>query len=144
MQIDRTILTDPQVALRYEFTTEEWTGNQAGKDVTQSIDPPRANFLLSVLEGLKVTRWLASDDESANHALLTPTLRIKVYEKNTNDLGDFVGIVTREITLAPPTIGINPGFYYGRIDSDPNPFLMDQDTYNKLATNIFDDSVKNP
>ena len=144
MQIDRAILTEPQVALRYEFTTEEWTANQAGKDVTQSIDPPRANFLLSVLEGLKVTRWLASDDESANHALLTPSLRIKVYEKITNDLGDFVRIVTREITLAPSTIGANPGFYYGRLDSDPHPFLIDRDTYNKLATNIFDESTKNP
>ena len=40
--------------------------------------------------------------------------------------------------LAPSTPGANPGFYYGRAGSDPHPFLLDRDTYDKLATDLFD------
>jgi hypothetical protein len=35
--------------------------------------------------------------------------------------------------------GPNPGFYYGRLGTDPHPFLLDRDTYLKLATDLFDE-----
>ncbi len=139
MQIDRSVLPAGETTLRYNFALEEWTANQGAKNLTQALDPARANFMLSVLEGLKVTRWLATDDESANKALLNPSLTFKVYEKSTNDLGDFTGIVTRGLILAPSTPGANPGFYYGRLGSAPNPFLLDRDTYSRLATELFDE-----
>jgi hypothetical protein len=138
MQIDRTILPDRTLTLRYDFAVEQWTATQAGQNITATLDPTRANFMLGTLEGLKVTRWLATDDESANKALLTPTLAFKIFEKSTNDLGDFTGITTRDLILAPSTPGANPGFYYGRAGSDPHPFLLDRDTYDKLATELFD------
>ena len=139
MQIDRTILPAGATTLRYNFALEEWTASQGAQNLNQALDPARANFMLSVLEGLKVTRWLAADDESANKALLSPSLTFKVYEKTTNELGDFTGIITRDLILAPSTPGANPGFYYGRLGSAPNPFLLDRDTYSKLATELFDE-----
>jgi hypothetical protein len=139
MQIDRTILPTGATTLRYNFALEEWTASQGAQNLNQALDPARANFMLSVLEGLKVTRWLAADDESANKALLSPSLTFKVYEKTTNELGDFTGIITRDLILAPSTPGANPGFYYGRLGSAPNPFLLDRDTYSKLATELFDE-----
>ena len=94
--------------------------------------------MLGILEGLKVNRWLSPDDESAAKALLNPTLTFKVIEKTTNDTGDFTGLVSREITLAPGSAGANPAFYYGRLKSDAHPFLLDRDTYGKLATDLFE------
>ena len=138
MQIERTTAPGPAVTLRYDFAVEQWTATQAGQNITPTLDPARANFMLGILEGLKVTRWLATDDESANKALLSPTLTFKIFEKSTNDLGDFTGITTRDLILAPSTPGANPGFYYGRAGSDPHPFLLDRDTYDKIATELFD------
>ncbi|MEY4570077.1 MAG: hypothetical protein RLZZ398_1516 [Verrucomicrobiota bacterium] len=138
MAIDRKSGTEPPLMLRYDFNKEEWTASRAEKDITPSLDPARANYLLGILEGLKVNRWLSPDDESAAKALLRPTLVFKVIEKSTNDTGDFTGLVSREITLAPGSAGENPAFYYGRLNSDAHPFLLDRDTYGKLATDLFE------
>jgi hypothetical protein len=139
MQIDRTTLPEPTLSLRYNFDLEEWTATLDGRNVTGSIDPARANFMLGILEGLRVTRWLAEDDESANKALLAPSLAFKVYERGRDDEDNFTGIITRELILAPATPGANPGFYYGRLGKDMNPFLLDRETYEKIALGLFDE-----
>ncbi len=138
MAIGRKSGAEPPLMLRYDFNKEEWTASRDDKDITPSLDPARANFLLGTLEGLKVNRWLSPDDESAAKALLNPTLAFKVVEKATNDLGDFTGLVSREITLAPGSAGANPAFYYGRLNSDAHPFLLDRDSYGKLAADLFE------
>jgi hypothetical protein len=139
MRIDRTRFPEPTLSLRYQYNPEEWTATQGGKNTTLSLDPARANFMLGVLEGLKVARWLAPDDESANRALESPSLAFKIYEKSLDENGDFAGIITRDLILAPSVPGANPGFYYGRLGADPNPFLLDRETYLKLATELFDE-----
>jgi hypothetical protein len=138
MAIERKSGTEPPLMLRYDFNKEEWTASRDDKDITPSLDPARANYMLEILEGLKVNRWLSPDDESAAKALLNPTLTFKVIEKTTNDTGDFTGLVSREITLAPGSAAANPAFYYGRLKSDAHPFLLDRDTYGKLATDLFE------
>jgi hypothetical protein len=138
MAIERKSGTEPPLMLRYDFNKEEWTASRDSKDITPSLDPARANYMLGILEALKVNRWLSPDDESAAKALLSPTLTFKVIEKSTNDTGDFTGLVSREITLAPGSAGANPAFYYGRLNSDAHPFLLDRDTYGKLATDLFE------
>lgn len=138
MAIERVVGAEAPLMLRYEFNKEEWTASRNEKDITASLDPARANYMLGILEGLKVSRWLAEDDASANAALATPALTIKVIEKSTNDMGDFTGLTTREVILAPSTTGANPGFYYGRLSSDTHPFLLDRDTYGKLATDVLE------
>ncbi len=138
MAIERKFGAGLPLMLRYDFNKEEWTASRDNKDITPSLDPARANFMLGILEGLKVNRWLSPDDESAAKALLSPTLTFKVVEKTTNDLGDFTGLVSREITLAPGSAGANPAFYYGRLNSDAHPFLLDRDSYSKLATDLFE------
>ena len=37
------------------------------------------------------------------------------------------------------TSGANPGFYYGRLGTDSHPFLLDRDTFEKIALGLFDD-----
>jgi hypothetical protein len=126
--------SEPPLTLLYDFGSEQWTASRDGKDLTASLDPGRANYLLGILEGLKVTRWLSPEDESAIKALRTPSLVFKVIENTTDDMGDAIGRVTRDVFLAPATAGDNPLFYYGRLGSDPQPFLLDRETYGRLTT----------
>jgi len=135
--IERKLGNQAALTLRYD-KNGEWTASRDTQDLTLALDPARANYVLESLQTLKVARWLSSDDASASTALLSPILRIKVYEKETNDEMDLTGVRLREVNLAPATPGANPGFYYGRFGNDANPFLLDRDTYNKLATEVFE------
>jgi hypothetical protein len=51
---------------------------------------------------------------------------------------NFAGLSTRSISLAPASPGANPGFYYGRLNNEPNPFLLSAETYRKLAVDLFE------
>lgn len=128
----------PPLKLLYNFDSEEWTANSNGEDLTPHLLTTRANFLLGVLEGLKVNRWLSSDDESANNALRTPSLVFKVIENTTDETWNVNGRVNRDLFLAPGSNSPNPAFYYGRVGLHENPFLLDRDTYLKLATELLE------
>jgi hypothetical protein len=134
--IERTSGTDSPMFLKYNFSAETWDATRDNQPI--AIDPTRANYVLGVLEGLKVVRWLPTADESAANALSSPSLTFTVMEKTTDDLGDFNGFITRTVRLAPNITGPNPGFYYGRLNSEPHPFLLDKDTYGKIATELLD------
>ena len=133
--IERQAATAPPLTLKYKFIDESWHAEVNGQDRSAALDPARANFMLSVLEGLKVSRWLAPGDEAAASALATPSLALTVVEKSVNDDGDFTGLLTRKLTLAP---GPGPAFYYGRLNTDNYPFLLNRETYQKLADDLFE------
>jgi hypothetical protein len=129
----------PPLKLLYDFNTEDWIANSNGEDQTPHLVTTRTNFLLGVLEGLKVNRWLSPDDESANNALRTPSLVFKIIENTVSDeTGDVNGRITRDLFLAPGSNSPNPAFYYGRVATHANPFLLDRDTYLKLATELLE------
>jgi hypothetical protein len=135
MAIERKSSDEAPLMLRYDFSKPDpWTASRDGADLTSTLNPARANYMLDALEGLKATRWLTPDDPSALAALSTPSLTIKIVEKATDNMGDFTGLINREVILAPGSNTAKPAFYYGRLASDANPFLMDRDTYEKLAT----------
>jgi hypothetical protein len=138
MAIERTDRLESPLLLRYRFTDETWEATRDQKSLTNEIDPARANYLLGILEGLKVSRWLSPTDEAAGNALANPALTLTVVEKTTNAEGDFNGLIKRTVRFAPNVSGPNPGFYYGRLDTDPNPFLLDRDTLDKIATDVLD------
>lgn len=138
LAIGRREGNDPPINLLYNFNTEEWTANQDTKDITTRLIASRANFMLTTLEGLKATRWLSPNDASAAQALISPSLIFKVVENEVDDIGDVVGRKTRDLYLAPGSSVPNPAFYYGRLASDPQPFLLDRTTYEKLATDFLE------
>ena len=136
--ISRKSGDQPPLTLLYDGNADEWAANSNAKDVTSSLIPTRASFVLGILEGLKVTRWLSPEDESANKALLTPTLAFKIIENVTDDAFNITGQQTSELQLAPGNSAQNPAFYYGRLGSDGQPFLLDPDHYEKLATGLLE------
>ena len=136
--IERKSATESPLILKYKFIDESWQAERDGQDLSGTLDPARANFMLSVLEGLKVSRWLATTDEAAAAALTNPSLAISVIEKTYTDEGDFTGLATRKLAFAPATPGNTHGFYYGRLSTEPHPFLIERDTYQKLAAGLFE------
>ncbi len=135
--IERQVNDEMPIALRYESRAEVWTATQGGKDQSDRINPNRINYMLGHLEGLKVHRWLAPGDEAALKALMAPSLRFKVVEKETDEEGDFKSLLTRELILAPAS-GEHTGYYYGLRIPENQPFLLDKDTYTKLAVEIYE------
>jgi hypothetical protein len=132
--IERTIRNRPSIFLRYDDLDESWEAEQHGKDVTAELDPNRANFLAVSLENLQVDRWLAPDDADANAALADPAMTVTVAMKRSNDQGDYTGQLDRlELFIAPS--GDNRMFY-GRLRSEPNPFLVDRETVMKFTVDL--------
>ncbi len=127
------------LVLKYDFNEDSWAAAQAGRDITAALDPARATYLLGILEGLKITRWLAPDDDAANNALVAPVLSFTIVEKASDDFGAATGeLITRTVHLAPNVLIGKPNFYYGRVDSEANPFLLDLETFEKLSTDLMD------
>lgn len=135
--IERTSDTASPLLLKYKFIDESWHAERDTKDLSDSINSARANFMLSTLEGLKVARWLSPTDEAALAALAHPEMTLAVVEKTLNDEGDFTGISKRTLSFAPASSGTHPGFYYGLLSSENHPFLIQRETYQKLADDLF-------
>lgn len=136
--LERKEAASPPLVLKYNFVNESWLASQDGDDVSALLDPLRANFMLTMLEGLKASRWLSSSDQEAATALANPTMVISVTEKTVNQEGNFNGIMQRVISLAPAG-GLNAGFYYGRLSGEQHPFLIPSETYDKIAIKLLDE-----
>lgn len=137
LAIRRSDNHSPALTLKYRFIDEAWSAaHDDGRDLSAEIDPTKANYLLSVLEGLQVSRWLAVDDETAINALKTPAMEYQIVEKQFDESGNFTGTITRILTLAPSDSSAQPSGYFGRLGSDSNPFTIDADTYSKLVADL--------
>jgi hypothetical protein len=137
--IERRVNHGPPLLLKYRFNDDAWQASIDGRDVDAQLDPQRVNYLLSILEGLKTARWLAVGDEQAAAALASPSLVFNIVEKTTDDQGDAGFVKQRTLTLAPIRSGTFAGFYCGRIDTEPHPFLIEAETYDKLAAKLLDE-----
>lgn len=132
----RTAGDSAPLELSYNDLAEKWQARRDGEDLTADLDPARANFVLAALENLQVTRWLSAADEEAATALAKPALTFILTENTVDDFGDRVGQKTETLTLAPDP---SSGLIYGKISSDPSPFLLDPESFLKLGIPLLDD-----
>ena len=120
----------PPLELTYDDRDTSWKATRDGNDVTADLDPQRANFILTTLENLAVTRWLAPNDEAAAKALAKPTLTFTATENTVDDFGEVSGSQTRTLTLATDPAA---NLIYGKLSTDPSPFTLDAETFLKLS-----------
>lgn len=132
LAIERSPAGAPSLILEYNNAYESWKASREGADASATVDPAKASVMLSALEDLKVTKWLAASDGEALAALAAPVLGFKVRERVFDDQGSFSGFSDRSLVLAPAG-GSRTGFHYGRINTDPQLFLIDRETFRKLA-----------
>ncbi len=139
-RVDLTSLTrtepdSPALTLNYDFLGESWRAFKGETEVTSTLDPARATFLLGVLENLQVTRWLSPADESAAAALQNPTLTFELTENMIDDSGETSGKKTEALSLALDT---SNQVIYGKLTSDPSPFILAPEAYVKLNIPLLD------
>lgn len=131
----RTEEGSPPLELTYDDLNEKWKARREGGDLTADLDTARANFVLAALENLQVTRWLAPTDEAAAAALAKPALTFAIIEKTIDDFGDELGKKQQTLTLATES---SSGLVFGKISSDPSPFILDPESFLKLSIPMLD------
>lgn len=131
--IERTTPAQPKLTLKYRFSDESWRADAAGKDLSDAVNPARANYLLGGLEGLEVARWLSPADAEAAAALAAPALTLQVEENEVDERGEIKGTLRHELQFAPVPGATPAQLYFGRLTGDRYPFLVDAATYEKLA-----------
>jgi hypothetical protein len=133
LAIERTIPGQPKLTLRYDFINEWGKATADGRDLSDAVNPAKANYLLDGLEGLEVTRWLSPVDAEAIAALAQPVLELVVEEREVDERGEGEGVVRRELQFAPVPGPTPTRLYYGRLVGDRYPFLIDAATFEKLS-----------
>lgn len=139
ISIQRQFAGQPELRLKYSHLLETWVAEREGEDITPTLNPNRANFLLNTLERLQVLRWLSPLDSSAARALLEPRLQITVQQQLVDDLGDPTGTRFRTLFLSPVSNSPQNQFYYGRVDGEPHFFMLDRQTFEKLGVELFEE-----
>ena len=124
--------------LSYDFFEEAWKAQRGTQDVTADLVEARANFLLTQLEGIKSSRWLAKSDPEALTALSNPSLTLAVQEQIVDEDDNVTGNRIRTLIFAPAPQPKHHGYHYGMLRGDEYPFLMDSELYRKLAADLLD------
>jgi len=135
--IERIDATGEPLNLFYDFINETWKAEKDGVDISAEIDPTKANFMLTELEKLNVSRWLSVGDPDAAAALAKPVLILTVVEKKVDDVGDFKTLEGRELKFAPVP-GSSPPQFYGSLTGEPNLFLLDAEAFGKISLDLID------
>lgn len=125
----------PPVILNYDPQTAQWSGELAGRNITDLIDRVKADKLAGSLAKFTVQDWVADRTEGIK-ALSTPTLRVVATlgepGKNTGPTRDLV------LNFSPTQVGMeNTAFYFGQLEGDPDIFYVSRTALLELLTPVF-------
>ena len=129
---------EPPLELTHNFYTQVWTATQGGKDVTALLNPNKADKLLKKLTDIEVQHWIGPIADEAAFRLAEPNLEISVLVEDIDEEGIEQGKIRRELRLAEVVSGRTNGLYYGRTSENPNYFLLDSATFQRLALEILE------
>ncbi len=126
----------PPLVLNYDPVTADWTGTQAGNDMTEKIDRVKADRLSNKLAKFTVQDWSGSRSD-AIQALKTPLLRIQVI---LGEPGKKDGAL-REVNLifSPTQPNATTAFLYGQIEGDPDIFYISRRALEEIVQPPFKD-----
>lgn len=133
LTVKRIIITEgasPPVNLLYDADNATWSGELAGKDITALIDRSKAISLLNRLSNFSVDTWV-SDRTAGYEALKNPALTVQLLV--TDPLHMDAPPRPRMLIFAPTTAGRLTNSFYGRLDDNPDIFLISRDTYRELV-----------
>lgn len=123
----------PPMTLNYEPQVAQWSAEIAGKDVTPQLVSPAANGLLNKLCNLQAIDW-SSDRTAAYAALRQPTLTIQLVVTPPGHSEGAAKPIT--INFAPTTPNLDTAVYHGRVNEDPDTFLISRDLYHELTAAV--------
>lgn len=123
----------PSMTLQYQANDASWTANVAGRDVTDKLDKAHANVLLQKLANFEALDW-SSDRRAAYEALKNPTLTVQLLRVDPSSPNGELKAIT--LLFAPTSPGMDTALYHGRIDGDPDTFIIDRDLYRELISSV--------
>lgn len=128
----------PALELQYDHLDDSWKASADGKDVTIEINPNRANKYIEKLSSLNATSWLPKDSPHARKALETPsfTLVIDLLDRSTAQPGETPTAKTITLQLAPGNTNPDPSFYYGRVSTQLEPFILRKEMFYLLKSSL--------
>jgi hypothetical protein len=125
--------------LTYNFYTQIWTATKQGKDVTALLNPNKADKLLRKLTDIEVQYWIGGlAEDKAKFRLNDPSLQISVLIEDIDEDGIEQGMIQRKLRLSEVVKGQANGLFYGKTDSDPNHFLLDAATHQRLSVDLLE------
>lgn len=123
----------PSMTLNYQPDNAAWTASLAGKDVTDQLDKAHANLLLQKLANFEALDW-SSDRRAAYEALKNPTLTVQLLLAESS--APNASLKPTTLLFAPTSPGMDTALYHGRVDGDPDTFLIDRDLYHELISSV--------
>ncbi|HSI65296.1 MAG TPA: DUF4340 domain-containing protein [Candidatus Saccharimonadia bacterium] len=135
-EVRRIIVTEgdkPSLTLHYNPDEATWKAELAGADVTATLDKAGANTLLKLVSSFDVSDWSA-DRSGAIEALKNPTLTVQVLSVSPGRPNAAPEVHT--LIFAPSTPGMSTAVYHGRLNDDPDTFLVSRDLYQQLARTL--------
>jgi len=135
--VKRAIGGEPPLELGYAFAPDKWTAKQDGKERSVDLVAKRADLLLANLLDLKAGAWLRPNHTAAIEALKTPWITFSLLTKKIDDEGDFEGFSDLQMQIAKVEEG-DTVVYFGQVEGDKNPFLLDKENAQALASDLFE------
>ena len=123
----------PSTMLDYDPNLASWRAEIAGKDVTPMLVRERADALLNRVSKLPAADWLSEHSE-AYQALKNPTLSVQIHVADPRDADAEAKPLT--IHFAPTAAGKDTAFYHGRVNNDPDTFLISREVYHQLIAPV--------
>jgi hypothetical protein len=124
--------------LDYDPISAVWTGKRAGEDITPLIDRVKADRLAGKLGSLVVDDW-AQDRTDGIKALQTPAITIQI--TLMSDLGNPQSAdKTITLNLSPTVANTDTALYFGRLNDEPDVFLITRDTLRDLLQSVLKDA----
>ncbi len=131
-------LEDPALTLKYKFLSEEWSARQYEEDVTPILNKHRANQFLKFMEELRVERWLNPASPAASRALRSPSFRLTAIFQELDEEGELKGFRESSFQLAAASSSPRNRIFYGKVDGNPNYFVIGSESYSVLKTSLLD------
>ncbi|NOX99228.1 MAG: DUF4340 domain-containing protein [Verrucomicrobia bacterium] len=140
-QIERTQKDQSPVSLSYEYTRDEWKILTDNESDTKDVDHRIAEKMKATLGSLKAKDWVTTS-QLAYKALSTPSLSFKILIEEIDPALQEPRDVTHTLKFAPTA---SSGIYYGSIDSSPDVFIIDRETYRDLSHNpVIETNIDSP
>jgi hypothetical protein len=110
----------PPVRLAYDLSFNSWTGSSSGNDITETIDPKRADEVAALLTNFEVNQWTA-DRATASRLLQDERILTISFDSENRNEGK---IDTTRLIFAPTEAGIKGPDFYGKIDDPTHPDIF--------------------
>jgi hypothetical protein len=123
----------PALTLHHDPQTGAWSGELAGREITGSIQRDKADALLNKLASFNADTWV-TDRTEGYEALRNPALVVQILAIDPLNPGS--PPAPRTLAFAPAAKGSANSALYGRLDQNPDIFLISRDQYREITAPV--------